>query len=117
MGGLLAVLLVGVGVYGGSRALGAEDGVQIFGGRVVPVAPGDDRVELGVLFGGAEIRVPADARVRTEGSVIFGGVDCERSLQRQRHPGRRGRRQRRVRRSGDPAPRRGGPRRRPGRPR
>jgi hypothetical protein len=76
-GGLLAVLLVGVGVYGGSRAIGAADGVQVFGGRIIPVAPDDDRVEFGVLFGGAEIRVPADARVQIEGTVIFGGIDCE----------------------------------------
>jgi hypothetical protein len=78
-GGLVALLLVGVGLYGGSRAVGAEDGVQVFGNRTVPVAPGDDRVDVGVLFGRIEVRVPADARVTTEGSLAFGGVDCEQA--------------------------------------
>lgn len=75
-GGLAALLLLGVGVYGGSQAVGAEDGVQVFGDRVVPVGIDDDELELGVVFGDIEVRVPDDVRVRPGGSIIFGDLEC-----------------------------------------
>ncbi|MDN5930197.1 MAG: DUF1707 domain-containing protein [Pseudonocardia sp.] len=55
----------------------ADDGPPVFGDRTIAVVPGDDRVELGFLFGGTDVVVPDDARVVVDGTVIFGGVDCD----------------------------------------
>jgi len=68
--------LVAVLVVAGVHVVTADDGLAVFGGRVVQVEPGQDRVEVGVLFGGVQVVVPDDARVDTEGLVIFGGTDC-----------------------------------------
>ncbi|MBW0095249.1 hypothetical protein I4I73_04445 [Pseudonocardia sp. KRD-184] len=48
----------------------------MFSSRTIAVAPGDDRVELGFRFSGTEVVVPDDARVVTNGAVVFGSVDC-----------------------------------------
>jgi hypothetical protein len=69
-------VLAAVLVIAGVQIVTADDGLAVFGGRVVQVAPDQDRVEVGVLFGGVQVVVPDDARVDTEGLVIFGGTDC-----------------------------------------
>jgi hypothetical protein len=55
----------------------ADDGFSAFGGNVVNVAADDDRVDIGYLFGGARVIVPADARVQVEGVRLFGGTNCQ----------------------------------------
>jgi uncharacterized protein DUF1707 len=70
------IALTAVLVFAGLQVATADDGSAVFGGRVVQVAPDQDRVEVGVLFGGVEVVVPDDARVDTEGLVVFGGTDC-----------------------------------------
>jgi hypothetical protein len=55
----------------------ADDAVAVFSGRTVQVVPGQDRVEVGVLFGSVEVVVSDDARVDTDGLMVFGGTDCE----------------------------------------
>jgi hypothetical protein len=70
------IALTAVLVFAGLQVATADDGLAVFGGRVVQVAPDQDRVEVGVLFGGVEVVVPDDARVDTEGLVVFGGTDC-----------------------------------------
>ncbi len=76
-GGLLGVLVVGAAVLWGGPQLAADDGVTVFSSRTIGVAPGDDRVEMGVLFGSADIVVPDDARVVVGGTTVFASVDCE----------------------------------------
>ena len=71
-----AVLLV-VAVIVGARVATADDGSAVFGSRVVQLAPGQDRVEVGVLFGSVEVVVPDDARVGTTGTILFGSTDCD----------------------------------------
>ena len=43
---------------------------------MVQLAPGQDRVEVGVLFGNVEVVVPDDAKVGTGGTILFGSTDC-----------------------------------------
>lgn len=77
-GGLLGTLVVAAAVlWGGGQLVSRDDGAAVFGSRTVAVAPGDDRVELGLLFGSAEVVVPDDARVVVGGMVVFGSVDCD----------------------------------------
>jgi hypothetical protein len=74
--GVVALAIAGVAVLLGGRVLGADDAVQLFGSRVVNVAPGDDQVEVGFMFGSVRVVVPADARVLPEGTVLFGSTRC-----------------------------------------
>ncbi|MHA6785886.1 DUF1707 SHOCT-like domain-containing protein [Pseudonocardia saturnea] len=77
-GGLLGTLAVAAAVLGGGGyLLSRDDGAMVFGSRTVAVAPGDDRVELGLLFGSADVVVPDDARVVSGGVLVFGSVDCD----------------------------------------
>ncbi|GAA3248721.1 hypothetical protein GCM10017691_59180 [Pseudonocardia petroleophila] len=77
-GGLLGTLVVGAAVlWGGGQLLGRDDGAAVFGSRTIALAPGDDRVELGFLFGSTDVVVPDDARVVVNGAVVFGSVDCD----------------------------------------
>jgi hypothetical protein len=69
-------VLTAILVVAGVHVVTADDGLAVFGGRVVQVTPDQDRVEVGVLFGGVQVVVPDDARVATEGLVVFGGTDC-----------------------------------------
>ncbi len=73
---LAGVVLVGAGLFAAGQGVFADDGFSAFGGRTVTVAPGVDRVEVGFVFGGTRVIVPADARVQTEGIVLFGGTRC-----------------------------------------
>lgn len=73
---LIAAAVVGGGLYvlGG---IGADDGAAVFGSRVVQVTAGQERVEVGSLFGSVEVVVPDDVQVRPMVSVVFGSVDCD----------------------------------------
>ena len=66
-----------VAVLAGVQIVTADDAVAVFGGRTVQVLPDQDRVEVSVLFGNVQVVVPDDARVDTEGLLVFGGTDCE----------------------------------------
>jgi hypothetical protein len=66
-----------VAVLAGVQIVTADDAVAVFGGRTVQVLPDQDRVEVSVLFGNVQVVVPDDARVDTEGMLVFGGTDCE----------------------------------------
>lgn len=76
--GLLgAVVVAGVALWGGGQLVSSADGASVFSSRTVPVAPGADRVEVGVLFGSTDVVVPDDARVVLDGTMVFGSVDCD----------------------------------------
>lgn len=76
-GGLVGTLVVAAAViWGGGQLASADDGATVFGSRTIAVPPGDDRVELGVLFGAADVVVPDGVRVVQDGMVVFGSVDC-----------------------------------------
>ncbi|WP_308280362.1 DUF1707 SHOCT-like domain-containing protein [Pseudonocardia abyssalis] len=87
-GVLLGTPVVGAAVlWGGGQLLGRDDGAAVFSSRTIPVAAGDDRVELGFLFSSAEVVVPDDARdaacagtgtgpeITVDASGAFGNVD------------------------------------------
>lgn len=65
----LGVLLLG------SYVVTSDDGASIFGERVVQMQ-NDDSVQVGVLFGSADVVVPDGVQVRQEGFLVFGGVEC-----------------------------------------
>lgn len=73
LGGLA---FLGALVYAGITIFGASDGVAVFGNLPVTVLA-QDRVEVSVLFGNAEVVVPDDVRVSTTGTMIFGNVECD----------------------------------------
>ncbi len=78
LGGLAAVLAVaGAALWGGSRIVDIDGERVVFGSRPVTVAATDDRVDVAVLFGRAEVRVPAGVRVVPSGTTVFGSVECE----------------------------------------
>jgi hypothetical protein len=64
-----------VAVLAGVQIVTADDAVAVFGGRTVQVVD-QDHVEVSVLFGNVRVVVPDDARVDTEGVLVFGGTDC-----------------------------------------
>jgi hypothetical protein len=74
---VIGAVVLGVVLFGGAQVARADDGSAVFGSRVVQLAPGQDRVDVGVLFGNVEIVVPDDARVGTTGTIIFGSTDCD----------------------------------------
>lgn len=74
--GLVTAALLAVGVWAGWQIVGSDDAVSVFGSRDVLAGMDQDRVEVGMLFGSVQVVVPEDARVRTEGLVLFGSVDC-----------------------------------------
>ena len=73
----IGAVLAGVAVFGGLQVITADDASAIFGRRVVQLNPGQDRVDVGVLFGNVEVVVPDDARVGTSGTILFGSTDCD----------------------------------------
>ena len=74
---MLGLAIVGGALYLGSQVVTADDGIAVMGSRQIAVAPGQDRVEVGMLFGSVQVVVPPDARARTTGAVVFGSTDCE----------------------------------------
>jgi uncharacterized protein DUF1707 len=77
VGGAVGVAIAGAALLFGSQVLTADDGIAVMGSREVTVAPGQDRVEVGMAFGSVRVLVPADARARTTGMVVFGSTECE----------------------------------------
>jgi hypothetical protein len=78
LGGTVAALAVaGVALWGGVQVLGGDGERVVFGSRPITVGATDDRVDVAVLFGRAEVRVPAGVRVVPSGTTVFGSVDCE----------------------------------------
>jgi hypothetical protein len=75
-GALVAVAAAGAVLFGGSNVLTAADGAAVFGNREITIAPGQDRVEVGMLFGRVDVIVPEGVRARSTGVVVFGGTDC-----------------------------------------
>ncbi|MDN5860657.1 MAG: DUF1707 domain-containing protein [Pseudonocardia sp.] len=75
VGTLGGIAVVGVLAVSGYSVLTAADGVAVFGKRPVTVTT-QDRVEVGVLFGRAEVVVPDDVRVTSAGTIVFGEVEC-----------------------------------------
>jgi hypothetical protein len=75
--GVVGAVLVGVALFGAAQVATAHDASAVFGHRVVQLAPGQDHVEVGVLFGNVQVVVPDDARVGTSGTILFGSTDCD----------------------------------------
>ena len=73
---VVAAAAVAVGLIAAPQII-TTDAAAVFGSRVVQVAPGEDRVDVGVLFGSVEVVVPDDARVDTGGVMVFGSTSCE----------------------------------------
>lgn len=74
--GVVGAVVAAVALFGGAQVVTADDAAAVFGSRVVQVAPGQDSVDVGVLFGSVQVVVPADARVGTSGTILFGSTDC-----------------------------------------
>jgi hypothetical protein len=72
----VGVVALGAALFLGSQIITAPDGATVFSNREITVAPGQDRVELGMLFGRVDVVVPEGMRARSTGTVIFGGTDC-----------------------------------------
>jgi hypothetical protein len=73
---VVGAALLGVALFGAGQVATAQDASAVFGRRVVQLAPGQDRVDVGVLFGNVEVVVPDDATVGTSGTILFGSTDC-----------------------------------------
>ncbi len=74
---VVGAALLGVALFGATQVVVADDASAVFGHRVVQLTPGQDHVDVGVLFGNVEVVVPDDARVDTSGVMVFGSTDCE----------------------------------------
>jgi hypothetical protein len=77
VGRAVGVTLVAVALLTGGRVIAADDATAIFSSRVVQATPQDPDVEVGVAFGSVEVVVPDDARVTTDGTLLFGSTDCD----------------------------------------
>jgi Domain of unknown function (DUF1707) len=75
-GSLFGIVAIGAVIFGGAHVVTATDGAAVFGKRLVTVAPGQDHVDVGMLFGSVEVVVPDGTRARPEGAVIFGSTKC-----------------------------------------
>jgi hypothetical protein len=75
-GALVGVAAIGALIFVGSNVVTSADGAAVFGNRQVTVAPGQDRVEVGMIFGSVDVVVPEGMRARPTGTVVFGGTDC-----------------------------------------
>jgi predicted membrane protein len=61
------------------RDLDGYNAVAVFGGvklvfTSMPLPPGETRINVAAVFGGAEVIVPDDVGIRITGVTIFGGV-------------------------------------------
>jgi Domain of unknown function (DUF1707) len=75
-GALVGVAALGALLFIGSNVLTAADGAAVFGKRQITVAPGQERIEVGMLFGSVDVVVPEGMRARPAGAVVFGSTDC-----------------------------------------
>lgn len=78
---LAGAAVLGVALVMGGDALTAGDATAVFGSQQVQLTGGQDRIEVGALFGSVTVRVPDHVRVRTTGRMIFGSVDCDAACQ------------------------------------
>ncbi len=80
LGGAAALAVLGYSLF---SIVGAADGAAVFGDRQATVTPGQQRVEIGMLFGDAEIVVPDGTRAVTTGTLLFGSLDCAQACRPQ----------------------------------
>jgi hypothetical protein len=73
---VVGAVLAGAALLGGSNLV-MNDANTVFGSRVVQLAPGQDEVGVGVLFGSVEVVVPDDANVSPRGVMVFGSTRCD----------------------------------------
>jgi hypothetical protein len=70
--------VLGIALLFGVPALGAADGMSLFGSQEVSgLDLADGEIEVGVLFGSVQVIVPDDVRARTTGTVVFGSLNCD----------------------------------------
>ena len=74
---LVSAVVAAVALFGLTQVVVADDGAAVFGRRVVQLAPDQDNLDVGVLFGRIEVVVPDDARVSTSGTIVFGSTECD----------------------------------------
>lgn len=75
-GALAGVAAIGALLFIGSQVVTAADGAAVFGNREITVAPDQDRVEVGMIFGSVDVVVPEGMRARPTGMTVFGSTDC-----------------------------------------
>jgi hypothetical protein len=75
-GAVVGVAALGALIFVGSNVVTAADGAAVFGNRQITVTPGQDRVDVGMLFGSVDVIVPEGMRARPEGTVVFGSTGC-----------------------------------------
>lgn len=75
-GGAVGVVLAGAALFFGAQTVTADDGMAVMGSRTVTVGPGQDRVEVGAVFGNVTVIVPEGAHARVTGPVVFGSTEC-----------------------------------------
>lgn len=80
LGGVAAAAVLGYSVI---SVIGAADGAAVFGDRQIAPVPGQDRVQVGLLFGDYDVVVPDGTRVRSAGTVVFGDFLCQQACQAQ----------------------------------
>jgi len=73
----LAAVALAVGITAGGVAVvgHGSDGRAVFGSTVVHKGAQD--VDVGVLFGSVTVVVPDNTRVVTDGTVVFGSLNCD----------------------------------------
>lgn len=82
--GVGAVGVAAVAVFLGGQVLTSADGAAVFSSRTLQVSQHQDRVQVGAIFGSAEVVVPDGVTARTSGTMVFGSVECEQAC---RNPG------------------------------
>lgn len=65
--------------YAGVQVLGAADGRAVFGDTTVSAVPGQEELQVGMLFGDIDVVVPDGTHVATTGTVLAGDVRCARA--------------------------------------
>lgn len=75
--GVFSAALAAGAIFLGSQVLLADDGASIFGSRTVHVEPGQNQLQVGVLFGAVDVVIPEGAKANSSGVMVFGSVDCE----------------------------------------
>ncbi|MHA6622478.1 MFS transporter [Pseudonocardia sp. DLS-67] len=77
--GFGAVLFAGLVLLFGIQIVTADDSTALLGSRQITVGPGQERVDVGALFGSVDVVVPDGLRARVAGRVVFGGTECEQA--------------------------------------
>ena len=81
---VVLVVAVAAAAYGAVQVAGADHTTVFGSGTVTQTESGT--VDVGVLFGSEKVVVPDDARVSTDGGMIFGSTTCDTACS----PGRTG---------------------------